>query len=108
MLPEFTLLITGLPSPGKTRLVDALAGRLQPSRISVRIGGQAARGAESPILHVHAQTDIEGFIEGGLPDAQSAKGAQLVVSVDWEPVDRSVTRIIDTLTAQGVDATGGA
>ena len=103
MLTELTLLVTGLPSPGKARLVDALEGRLRPSNISVRMGSHARGPAEMPILHVHAESDLEALIEGGLPERESSKGAQLVVPVDWEPVDRSVMRIIETLSASGVE-----
>ena len=102
MLAELTLLITGLPSPGKARLVDALQGRLRPANISVRSRREAPELLAIPILHVHAETDLEAFVEGGLRDSDSAKGAQVVVPVDWEPVDRSVTRIIDSLSANGV------
>ncbi|MGH9173790.1 MAG: hypothetical protein ACRD1H_05515, partial [Vicinamibacterales bacterium] len=88
--------------PGKTLLVDALEGRLRSWNISVRLGRHAQGPSEAPVLHVHAESDLEALVEGGLPERESAKGADLVVAVDWEPVDRSVTRIIETLTASGV------
>ena len=101
MLDEPTLLITGLPSPGKTRLVDALQRRLLPSTIAIRVSTDGLLPATTA-LHVHAETDIEALVEGDLPARAYAKGAQLVVPVDWEPVERSVTRVIETLAARGV------
>lgn len=102
MLAELTLLITGLPSPGKARLVNALAGRLRPSNIAVRLARDAPSPFERFILHVHAETDLEALVEGGLPAYESSKGAQVVVPVDWEPVERSVARVLDSLSASGV------
>ena len=88
------LLVTGLASPGKTRFVDALLGRLDPRDIAVR----TSRDAGEVVLHVHAETDLESMVEGGwlLPDASDA---QLKVAVDWEPIERSVRRVIEALAA---------
>lgn len=108
MLAARTVLVTGLPSPGKVRLVAALAGRLRDANIDVRLGRHARSDADPSVLHVHAQSDIEALVEGELPDDQSPKGAQVVVAVDWEPVDRSVRRVIATLGTSGVHTPSAA
>lgn len=108
MLATRTVLVTGLPSPGKTRLVAALAGRLRGVNIDVRQCREAHADPDPPVLHVHAQSDIEALVEGALPDEQSPRGAQVIVAVDWEPVDRSVTRVIATLGPSGVHPSSAA
>jgi hypothetical protein len=104
MLAEYRLLVTGLPSPGKTRLVDALRRRLQPSQVSVCVSSDGPQSAELPVLHVHAETDLEAMVEGALPAGNTAKGAELVVAVDWEPLERSVHRVVNRLIERGVAA----
>jgi hypothetical protein len=52
-----------------------------------------------PVLHIHAETDVEAFIEGTSPTREAAKRAALVVRVDWEPVGASVDRVVETLRA---------
>ncbi|MGQ0732090.1 MAG: hypothetical protein ACT4QD_00380 [Acidobacteriota bacterium] len=99
------VLVTGLASAGKARLVAALERRLRPARISVR--GLASNAPPEPgeaVLHVHAESDLEAMVEGALQAAErrSARAAHLVVPVDWEPVDRSVNRAIESLRARGV------
>ena len=102
MLSELTLLITGLPSPGKTRLVDALQRRLPPADIAIRVSSDGPRPTEPAALHVHAETDFEALVEGDLPARDASKGAALVVRVDWEPVERSVKRVVEILLARGI------
>lgn len=97
--PIPVVLVTGLPSPGKVRLVHALHHRLEPSRIRVRVAGDAAQPEDVTILRVHAATDFEALVEGARP-AHEARRADLVVNVDWESVDRSVARVIEALNAQ--------
>jgi MoxR-like ATPase len=91
------LLVTGLPSPGKTRLVDALASRLPGSNIIV--GCLPGATPSTVLLHVHAETDVDGLVEGAWCDGAAARDAALVVRVDWEPVEQSVARVIQTLAA---------
>ena len=86
------LLVTGLPSPGKTRLVGALAVRFGSTNIIVG----ALPGAGVSVLHVHAEADIDGLVEGSGP-RDAARGARVVIPVDWEPVEQSVARIAATL-----------
>ncbi len=86
------LLVTGLPSPGKARLVDALADRFGSTNIIVG----ALPGAGVSVLHVHAETDIDGLVEGS-GSRDTARGARVVVPVDWEPVEQSVERVTATL-----------
>ena len=105
MLDEPTLLITGLPSPGKARLVDALQRRLRPSDIAIRVSADGVPPL-APTLHVHAETDLEALVEGRLPARDCSTDAELVVPVDWEPVERSVSRVVATLVARGIATAG--
>lgn len=102
---EITVVVTGLASTGKHRLVEALETRLRPAGIAVR----AITGSLVPVaqLHVHADTDLDALIEGARSSRELAHRAEIVVPVDWEPVERSVTRVIEQLIARGV-ATAGA
>ena len=102
--PVPVVLVTGLASPGKMRLVSALQRRLEPSHIPVRSAGGPAFPADVVVLHVHAETDFEALIEGGLPAGNRSSGAQVIVPVDWEPVDRSVTRVVESLASHGLGA----
>ena len=98
-----TIRVTGLDSSGKARFVDALRERLAASHIEVLTGPPSpTRGG--PSLHVHAETDVEALIEGGLKtmSRQDAQRADLIVPVDWEPADRSVARVLDALSDRGV------
>ena len=89
------LLVTGLPSPRKTRFVDALVRRLGSSHVIV--GSLPGAHAGAVLLHVHAETDVEALLEGTpLPD-QTARCADLVVRVDWEPLADCVDRVVDAL-----------
>jgi hypothetical protein len=96
---EIVVLVTGLASPGKTRLVEALDRRLRPAGIAVQAGTacSAVRG-----LHVHAETDFDSLIEGHLVARTPLHKADVVVRVDWEPVERSVTRVIAQLVTRGI------
>ena len=98
-----TVFVTGLASSGKARLVDALQLRLAPAHIDVR-AAQPSTPGNAPALHVHAETDIEALIEGGLKTAsqQDARHADLVVPVDWESAERSVSRVIEALVERGL------
>jgi len=86
------LLVTGLPSPGKARLVDALAERFGATNILVG----ALPGGGASVLHVHAETDADGLVEGHGP-RDTARTARVVIPVDWEPVEKSVARVAATL-----------
>lgn len=101
----FAIVVTGLGSPGKTRLVAALTRNFDGLDISVRVG-PASPAPDVPVLRVHAETDLEALVEGGREaDARrDADAADLVVPVDWEPVPRSVSRIAEALIARGADA----
>jgi hypothetical protein len=98
-LGEIVVLVTGLASPGKTRLVEALDRRLRPAGIAVQASTvySAVRG-----LHVHAETDLDSLIEGHLVARAPLHKADVVVRVDWEPVERSVTRVIEQLVTRGI------
>jgi hypothetical protein len=94
------LLVTGLPSPGKTQLVDALSRRLGPHQV---IAGSLPGGhAGNVVLHVHAESDLEAFVEGDWPDKRAAKHAGLVLRVDWEPIEASIDRVMQTLHARAI------
>lgn len=54
------------------------------------------------MLHVHAESDLEAFVEGEWPAKRLAKEAALVVHVDWEPTDVSVDRVLQTLHARAI------
>lgn len=100
------VLVTGLASPGKTRLVEALRRRLEPATLTVRVGAtRQLIGADAAIFHVHAETDLDAMVEGGLQSIarHASRDADLLVPVDWERVEHSVNRVIDALIARGVD-----
>jgi hypothetical protein len=94
------LLVTGLPSPRKTQLVDGLARRIGAS--CVIVGSLPGGHAGDPVLHVHAESDLEAFVEGEWPDKRAAKRAALVVRIDWEPVETCIDRVLQTLHARTV------
>jgi len=96
------IVVTGLPSPGKTRLVEALSDRLRNDRITV----EASLHANDcrPGIHVHAETDLEALVEGAGSPVAAARGADVVVPVDWESPTRSVARVVELLTARGLVA----
>lgn len=89
------LLVTGLPSPAKTRFVDALSRRLGPGHMIV--GALPGAHAGVALLHVHAETDADALVEGPWPPRHAAAPPEVVVRVDWEPVSASVDRVVDTL-----------
>jgi hypothetical protein len=95
--------VTGLASSGKRRLVSALKERLSPAHLDVHPISGPAPPPTDRTLHVHAETDLEALVEGGLQSVarDTARGAELVVPVDWEPVDRSVGRVIEALIGRG-------
>ena len=92
------LLVTGLPSQGKTRFVEALASRVGPGNVVV--GSLPGANAGAVLVHVHAESDVEALVEGAWPDRTAAKTAAVVVRVDWEPTEVSVERVLRTLHAQ--------
>jgi hypothetical protein len=102
-----TVFVTGVASSGKARLIDALHGRLAPRQIDVRAGQPPSPKGAS--LHVHAETDIEALIEGGLKavSREDARHADVIVPVDWESVDRSVSRVLSALADRGADLEAG-
>jgi hypothetical protein len=101
-LSPATVFVTGLASSGKARLVAALEERLAPGRIAVR--ASQPEPESRPALHVHAETDIEALIEGGLKttSGRDAARADLIIPVDWESADRSVNRVIEALVDRGL------
>jgi hypothetical protein len=86
MLPEL-LSLTGMPSPGKTRLRSAL----QEAGIAVSATGT---------LRVHAETDLEALLEPGLlrETRAAAASADIVIPVDWERPEDSVKRVVSFLS----------
>jgi hypothetical protein len=101
--PPAAVFVTGLASSGKARLIDALRERLAGRHIDVRTGPPSSLEDERS-LHVHAETDVEALIEGGLKTIprQEAQRADLIVPVDWESTDRSVSRVIAALHDRGL------
>ncbi len=99
---EAIVVVTGLSSPGKARLVEALEHRLRSTGISVR--GTSDERLSNTVwrLHVHAETDLEGMVEGRLAANDASQGAEVVIPVDWEPVERSVKRVVERLVSRGV------
>ena len=104
---QVTVFVTGLASSGKSRLVDALRERLAAAHITVRTAQSPSPGG-APSLHVHAETDVEALIEGGLKTVsrQEAQRADLIVPVDWESTDRSVSRVVAALHDRGLADAG--
>lgn len=80
------LLLTGIPSPGKDRLRAAL----QDAGLAISSSGS---------VRVHAETDIEALVEPQfLREAQAARRqAHIVVPVDWERPEDSVSRVAQFL-----------
>jgi hypothetical protein len=76
------VLLTGMPSPGKARLRNALA---------------QAGLAVSPMgtVRVHAETDLEAWLEPRVlrETRAAAADADLVIAVDWERPEESVSRV---------------
>jgi hypothetical protein len=95
------IVVTGLPSPGKTRLVEALSDRLRQEGIAVEASPDV-NDHRHPI-RVHAETDLEALVEGPV---HAARGADVVVPVDWESPTRSVARVVELLIARGLVAPG--
>jgi hypothetical protein len=85
------LLLTGMPSPGKARLKEAL----EATKLSMAT-------APTPV-RVHAETDLEALLDPELQRQTRAAAAQadIVVPVDWERTERSVQRVIAFLGRQG-------
>jgi hypothetical protein len=84
------LLLTGMPSPGKARLKEAL----EATELSMAT-------APTPV-RVHAETDLEALLDPELQRQTRAAAAQadIVVPVDWERTERSVQRVIAFLGRQ--------
>ena len=84
------VLLTGMPSPGKSRLKAAL----EAAGLSLTSPGVGVR--------VHAETDLEAMLEPELQRAtrDAAAHADIVVPVDWERTDDSVRRVIAFLERQ--------
>ncbi len=84
------LLLTGMPSPGKTRLQTAL----QDAGIAISADGG---------VRVHAETDLEALLdpEPLRETRAAAKRADLVIPVDWESPEDSVRRVIAFLSRRG-------
>lgn len=76
------VLLTGMPSPGKARLRSAL----QEAGLAVSASGTVL---------VHAETDLEALLEPQLlrETRAAAARADLVIPVDWERPEDSVTRV---------------
>lgn len=92
MLSEFILRLTGMPSPGKQRLASAL----ESAGFSV--------APSSGSFCVHAETDLEAWLEPGLQRQAraAADAADIVIAVDWESTAHSVGRIIDLAASRGM------
>ena len=98
---EISVIVTGLASAGKTRLVEALERRLRFAGIVIRAATDL-ESAPTHSLHVHAESDFDALIEGRRAPRHSLHRPDVVVPVDWEPADRSVTRVIEQLIARGI------
>ena len=88
------LQLTGMPSPGKTRLAAALH--------AVGLATASAAGT----LHVHAESDLEALLEPAQLRATRAeeKHADLIIPVDWESTTDSVRRVMTLLSSRRVAA----
>jgi hypothetical protein len=100
--------VTGLASTGKSQLVSALRERLSPTSLDVHAISGPAPPPTDATLHIHAETDLEALVEGRLQSAASAtaRNAEVLVPVDWEPVERSVNRVIEALISRGLVSGG--
>jgi len=99
--------VTGLASPGKARLLAALSRALEPIGIAVRTG-PAPPSTSIATLCVHAETDLEAWVEGSAANLtrDDESHADLVLRVDWEPIDRSVQRVVTALVERGFPIAG--
>jgi hypothetical protein len=98
------LWITGLPTPAKTRLIEALETRLASLPVLIRASQRdapAPRGERGVVLHVHAQADADAFVEAH-QSASSARSPDLVLATEWEAVGCGVQRVLDLLDRRGV------
>jgi hypothetical protein len=96
--------VTGLASTGKSRLVNALRERLSAANVDVHAISGPAPPPTDATLHIHAESDLEALVEGRLQSAARAiaRNAEVLVPVDWEPVERSVNRVIEALIGRGL------
>jgi hypothetical protein len=104
MLSQFILRLTGMPSPAKERLVDALESAglfVDHSPDTTPAPSARPRVAD---FQVHAETDLEAWLEPRLlkQTRAAAKAADLVIAVDWESTAHSVHRIIDLAASRGM------
>ena len=101
----FSILVSGLASPAKARLIEGLTHQLEALGVVVHSTAEAAT-PHGAVLRVHAESDLEALVEGDLAAAErrAAGAADLVVPVDWEPLARSIARITEALVARGADA----
>ncbi len=101
------LWITGLPTPAKTRLIEALHARLASQSIQIRLCHQNTPdeleldGGRALVLHVHAQADADALVEARRI-TWSSRSPDLVLATEWEAVGRAVQRILDLLARRGV------
>jgi predicted ATPase len=84
------LLLTGMPSPGKTRLAAAL-----------NAAGLTTASAAGT-LHVHAESDLEALLDPSLRRAIHAAqaNADLTISVEWESTAESVRRVMTLVSSR--------
>lgn len=84
------LLLTGMPSAGKTRLAAAL-----------NAAGLTTASAAGT-LHVHAESDLEALLDPPLRRAIHAEQAtaDLIISVDWESTTESVRRVMTLVSSR--------
>jgi hypothetical protein len=90
-MPIRFLSLTGLPSPGKARLAQALEAA----------GLHIAPSSDS--LRIHAESDLEGLVDAGpqRETREAARDADLVIPVDWERPQESVRRVQELIASRG-------
>ena len=81
----------------------AVARQDAPRQRACAAAGLSPCPRRTATLRVHAETDVEALIEGGLLRRvrADAAAADLVIAVDWESTERSVGRVVEVADVAG-------
>jgi hypothetical protein len=97
-----TVLVGGLASPGKAQLVAALHRQFARQAVTVRTITILPSDSVAVALYVQAESDAAALVETPLARHGPPPVPDLVIQVDWEPLEQSVGRVVETLIARGL------